>query len=203
MRNRKWFALTLSLPKTVFSLPISANYRCKLKLSYLRLPYCLGFLGTNPLASSLHHPTPTSLRKRNFKSFVTITISIINQNLPIPTQFLGELMRLILTEYTVRVKWQYHYTSFSFQCQFTVGQLSVSCWYNVAWQSVNRLLGELFFTLICTLSIKATELHALLHLPIFDFLVTVDSISSTFLSKVAGCWRKSLPTWFVTGGYSA
>lgn len=52
MRNRKWFALTLSLPKTVFSLPISANYRCKLKLSYLRLPYCLGFLGTNPLASS-------------------------------------------------------------------------------------------------------------------------------------------------------
>ena len=68
MRNRKWFALTLSLPKTVFSLPISANYRCKLKLSYLRLPYCLGFLGTNPLASSLHHPTPTSLRKRKLKS---------------------------------------------------------------------------------------------------------------------------------------
>ena len=52
MRNRKWFALTLSLPKTVFSLPISANYRCKLKLSHLRLPYCLGFLRTNPLASS-------------------------------------------------------------------------------------------------------------------------------------------------------
>lgn len=73
-RNGKLFASTVSMPKTVLSLPISANYRCEMKLSHLSLPYCLGFLGTNLLTSSSHHPTTlTSPRKSESKLFVTIT----------------------------------------------------------------------------------------------------------------------------------
>ena len=97
------------MPQRVFSLPIGANYRRKMKLSHLSLPYCLGFLGTNALASSYTINIP---KKEGIKISCHHHEEHYQTSLPIPTQFLGELMRLILTEYTIGVEWQYHYPFF-------------------------------------------------------------------------------------------
>lgn len=59
-------------------------------------------------------------------------------NLPTPTQFLGDLMRLILRECIVRVEWRQHFF-------FSV---SVNCWYTVGRQTFRG--APLHFYLLST-----------------------------------------------------
>ena len=83
----------------------------------------------------------------------------------------------------VRVDWQwYHYTSLFFQCRFTVGQLSVNCWYPVGWQYTNSWTTDFF-----------SSSPKLLPAPSYSS----QAITCTFETNMAAHWDKHLISRFL------